>query len=204
MKAGILLVLAVVVFRIAAAMSSGDEGGWLLANFSPVGALVLCGAMFFPGRLAWAVPVGALLVTEVVLNLFYGYAPVGWGTLGSVLAWGMVFGLGWRLRGAIRGMGTGKGLGVVMGATFVSALMFYVVTNTVAFIGSPYYPQSLAGWWQSLTVGVPGFPPTLVFFRNSLIGDAVFTSLFLVCVRPWASGFRDEIGVETAEVVGSN
>ncbi|MDG2124433.1 MAG: hypothetical protein P8J87_12080, partial [Verrucomicrobiales bacterium] len=79
-----------------------------------------------------------------------------------------------------------------------------VVTNTVACIGSPYAPQSLAGWWQSLTVGVPGFPPPLVFFRNSLIGDAVFTSLFLVCVRPWASGFRDEIGVETAEVVGSN
>lgn len=203
MKAGIFLVLAVVLFRIVAGVSALDGEGWFLANFSPLGALVLCGGLFFPGRMAWILPAAAVLVTDVVLNLIYGVGAFGAGTVGLVVAWGLVFGVAWVLRGRIRRCGASKGWGVVFGATLVSALMFYVVTNTVAFIGSPAYPQSLAGWWQSLTVGVPGFPPTLVFFRNSLIGDLVFTGLFVWCVKPWAAR---ENGTEfaTAGVVEPN
>jgi hypothetical protein len=29
-----------------------------------------------------------------------------------------------------------------------------------------------------MTVGLPGFPPTLLFFRNSLVSDLLFTGLF--------------------------
>ncbi|MFM9031283.1 MAG: DUF6580 family putative transport protein, partial [Opitutaceae bacterium] len=38
--------------------------------------------------------------------------------------------------------------------------------------------RTAAGWWQALTVGRPEFPPTLFFFRNTLVGDLVFTGLF--------------------------
>jgi hypothetical protein len=42
------------------------------------------------------------------------------------------------------------------------------------------YPKTFAGWLQALTIGHPGFPPTYVFLRNSLISDFVYTSLFLI------------------------
>ena len=41
------------------------------------------------------------------------------------------------------------------------------------------YPCDLQGLWMSLTMGVPGFPPTWTFSRNSLIADVIFASLLL-------------------------
>jgi hypothetical protein len=38
--------------------------------------------------------------------------------------------------------------------------------------------KSAAGWWQAMTVGRPEFPPTLFFFRNTLVSDLIFTGLF--------------------------
>ena len=45
-------------------------------------------------------------------------------------------------------------------------------------LGDVAYLPNAAGWWQAMTVGLPGFPPTLVFFRNSLVSDLLFTGLF--------------------------
>ena len=200
MKAGILLVVAVVVFRIVGAVASSDGGSWFLANFSPVGALVLCGGLFLPGRLAWLVPGAALLLTDAVLNLYYGYPALGWETLGTALAWGLVFGLAWILRGRVIKMDRWRGTAAVLGASLVSSLMFYAVTNTVSFLGSASYAQTFGGWVQALTVGVPGFPPTWVFFRNSVAGDLVFCVLFLSCVRPWVTGRREAAGAAGEKV----
>jgi hypothetical protein len=58
------------------------------------------------------------------------------------------------------------------------ALFFYLVTNTASWLGDVAYARTAAGWWQAMTVGLPGFPPTLVFFRNSLVSDLLFTGLF--------------------------
>ena len=43
----------------------------------------------------------------------------------------------------------------------------------------PDYAKTIPGWWQALTIGVPGFPPTLLFFRNTLLSDLLFTALFV-------------------------
>jgi hypothetical protein len=45
-------------------------------------------------------------------------------------------------------------------------------------LGDVAYARTAAGWWQAMTVGLPGFPPTLLFFRNSLVSDLLFTGLF--------------------------
>ena len=75
---------------------------------------------------------------------------------------------------------------LVMAAVF-SSLFFYFITNTVDWyfdapipLSVPLYPRTFAGWIQALTVGHPGFPPTYLFLRNTLISDLLFTSLFLV------------------------
>ena len=99
------------------------------------------------------------------------------------------------MRGRVVKMEWWRGFAAVLGASLVSSLMFYAVTNTVSFLGSAYYPQTFAGWVQALTVGVPGFPPTWVFFRNSVAGDLVFCALFVSLVRAWTAGVRAVPGI---------
>jgi len=141
-----------------------------LPNFAPLMAIAFCGGMFLPGRLAWTIPVGALLISDLFLNAHYGASLMDW-TMPIVYAcYVLAVFVGTRLRGA--------GLLALLGATVGNAVVFYLVTNTLAWLGNPLYPQTFAGLIQSLTVGLPGFPPTWTFFRNSLAGDLIFTALF--------------------------
>lgn len=146
-----------------------------LPNFAPVMAIALCGALLLPGWMALVVPFTALLVSDLLLNFHYGAA----------------FGSGEIIRYAVYAIGIGAGLALrqrnagspaVFATVAGSSLLFYLVTNTAAWLGNVAYPQSLGGLVQSLTVGLPGFPPTWVFFRNSLVSDLLFTGLILGAV----------------------
>jgi hypothetical protein len=59
----------------------------------------------------------------------------------------------------------------------IGALLFYIVTNTAAWVSLPY-AKTLAGWIQAITTGLPGYPPTWEFFRNTLMSGGIFTGLF--------------------------
>jgi hypothetical protein len=145
----------------------------VLPNFSPLMASALCGALFLPGLIGLVMPVAALAISDVVLNLHYG-APL----LSSQLLWTLpgylvAVAIGWSLRGR-------TGLIPVLGGTLAASVFFYVVTNTGSWLGLTAYPQTFAGWVQALTVGLPGYPPTWTFFRNSLAGDLLFAVFFVV------------------------
>jgi hypothetical protein len=57
------------------------------------------------------------------------------------------------------------------------------VTNTQSWWTDLGYAKTAAGWWQALTVGHPEFPPTLLFFRHSLVSDLVFTAAFVLVME---------------------
>jgi hypothetical protein len=61
----------------------------------------------------------------------------------------------------------------------VGSSLFFLFTNTSAWIASPDYAKSFYGWFQALTIGIPGYPPTLLFFRNTFLSDLFFTALFV-------------------------
>jgi hypothetical protein len=63
------------------------------------------------------------------------------------------------------------------------SLLFYFATNTASFLGDAFYAPTLAGWWQALTIGHPEFPPTLFFFRNTLVSDLFFTATFALAME---------------------
>lgn len=62
-------------------------------------------------------------------------------------------------------------------------MLFYLVTNTFAWLTMPAYAKTLAGWIQALTVGLPGFPQTWEFFRNTLSSGGLFTGLFVGAMK---------------------
>ncbi|MGC1481988.1 MAG: DUF6580 family putative transport protein [Chthoniobacterales bacterium] len=144
-----------------------------LPNFAPLMAIAICGALLLPGWMALVVPFSALLVSDLLLNFHYGAAAFGSGEIlrYSVYAVGIAAGLVLRRRQASPLP--------IFAAVSASSLLFYLVTNTAAWFGNVAYPQSLGGLVQSLTVGLPGFPPTWVFFRNSLVSDLLFTAIIL-------------------------
>jgi hypothetical protein len=145
----------------------------VLPNFSPLMASALCGALFMPGWIGLAVPVVALLVSDLLLNLHYGAPLLSAQLLWTLPGYLVAVAIGWSLRGR-------TGLPPVLGGTLAASVFFYLVTNTGSWLGLTAYPQTFAGWVQALTVGLPGYPPTWTFFLNSLAGDLLFAALFVV------------------------
>ena len=60
----------------------------------------------------------------------------------------------------------------------MGAILFYLLTNTASWLFDAEYTKDLAGWIKALTTGRSGFPPTLEFFRNTLMSGGLFTGLF--------------------------
>ncbi len=65
-------------------------------------------------------------------------------------------------------------------SALLSSFLFYLITNTGAWITTALYPKTFPGWWQALTIGLPSFPSTLYFLRNTVFSDLFFTVLFVV------------------------
>ena len=141
-------------------------------NFSAAYALLFCAGVYLPGRLAWWLPLGMLLGTDVLLNLFYYHVPaLGPYMLANYLCYAALIGLG-------RTFSTRSSWLRLVGGGLLGALLFYLVTNTLSWWQNPAYSKTLAGWIQALTTGQPGFPPTYLFFRNTLLSSGLFTGLF--------------------------
>ena len=177
MIAGIALLIAAAVYRLLPVLLgvTTEQSSWL-PGFSPIAAIMLCGAACLPRRAAIAIPFAAVLLTDVVLNIHYGFAPLNLGMLVNVLAFSAIAALGWQLR-------KHTDAATMLPAAIGTALFFFAVTNTYAWLALPAYAKTLAGWVQALTTGLPGFAPTWTFLRNELISNLLFTALFLACIR---------------------
>jgi hypothetical protein len=174
MIAAILLLLFAVLFRVLIVFAGHDPASWV--NFSPLAAIALCGAVFLPRRLALALPLGALLLSDLILNLHYQAPLLELSILVRYLALFLVAGIGFALR-------SNPTLGRMVGGSLAGSVLFYLVTNTASWMTSAAYVKSLGGWIQALTVGQAGVvPPTWVFFRNSLCSDLLFTLVFVGCM----------------------
>ncbi len=168
----------------------------LPANFSAATALAFCAGVYFSGALAWWLPLGTMLATDVGLNLFYYHtAPVGGYLVLNYLLYAVLIWFGRRLS-ARAGF-----LKLLLGG-LLGAVVFYLVTNTWAWLDNPVYRKTLAGWLQALTTGEPGYPPTWAFFRNTLLSSGLFTSLFVGAAKltaPAESPLEKEGGAKAEE-----
>jgi len=178
--ATLLIVAAVAVFRLAGPLAGG-EVALLLANISPLAAVVVAGAIYLPRRAALAVPFGALFVSTLVVNWVRGWPVASPYTAAVAVCFGLVFALAWLLRGT-------RSVPAVLGMTVAGTCLFYVTSNSVAWFYDPGYAKSAAGWVQAQTVGLPlpGAPPAWWFFLKSLAGDLLFSSLLIAVCHPRA------------------
>lgn len=153
--------------------------GVLPVNFSAVYGLLFCAGVYFSGRMAWWLPLATLAVTDLGLGVYYHftagttvlqpYLLVNYAAYAGLIALGRCFrpGASWFS---------------LLGGGIFGALLFYLLTNTAAWLfnpfGNPEYTKDFAGWILALTKGTAGYPQTWEFFRNTLLSGGLFTGLF--------------------------
>jgi hypothetical protein len=172
-----LLIVVVVAYRIVTGLAITSGTTWL-SNFAPMAAIALCGAAYFPARYKFTVPLIALFISDVVLNMHYGFSLFSPFVASHYLGFALVGGLGLLLQNR-------ASLKTLLPASLAASFIFYIVTNIVSWAFDPGYVKNLGGLLQALTVGVPAYSatPTWMFFRNSLLSDLLFTGLFILCMH---------------------
>ena len=155
------------LFMLVAALSRWP--GLFPPNFSAFYALAFCAGAFCPRSVKWWLPLGTLVVTDIVLDVYYrSFSGM---QLVNYLAYGLIILLGTRFSNRSRFLG-------LLAGGILGAILFYLITNTASWLFDAEYTKDLAGWIKALTTGRFGFPPTLEFFRNTLMSGGLFTGLF--------------------------
>ena len=175
-KKNVLAALLIVVFGLS------RWPGLMPPNFSAAYAMVFCAGLYLPGRLGWILPLGVLAGSDLLINLVF-YAKDGFSTGAFIkaelpvwLAYAGMVALG-------RAFGAKRSWWTLVGGGVIGAMLFYVVTNTGAWMSLPGYQKTLSGWVQAVTIGLPGFPQTWEFFRNTLLSGGLFTGLFVGSIK---------------------
>jgi hypothetical protein len=163
----ILPILFVVVFALSRIPDP------LLPGFSAAYALAFCAGAYLRGSMAWWLPLGIMVTTDAALSVFvYHINPLHHPEL--LLNYAIYAGLISMGKWFTKRTGFLK---LVFGGT-LGALIFYFLTNTIAWLQDPHYTKTIAGWIQALFTGLPGWPSSWEFFRNTLLSGALFTALF--------------------------
>jgi hypothetical protein len=137
-------------------------------NFSPVEAIALFGGAYFASR-AWAlaVPLMAMLLSDIVLGAMLGGA---YGSYVASASFWLVYAcialstlLGFGLRGKVSGAR-------VLGFSLAGSVLFFVVTNFGVWASGTMYPKTGAGLMAAYTAGIP-------FFQWTVLGTLSYAAL---------------------------
>jgi hypothetical protein len=126
-------------------------------NFSPIDAMALFSGAYLGRRwLAFVAPLGALLLSDLILGFYSGmefqYVSVA-----------LIVLMGWVALPKVSVLR-------LAGAAIASSVLFYLVTNFGTWVGSDMYPHTLAGLETCYVAAIP-------FFQNTLAGDLFYTGL---------------------------
>jgi hypothetical protein len=136
-------------------------------NFTPIGAMALFGgAGLADRRLAFLLPLLALFLSDLFLGL-HVLIPVVYGSF----AINVLLGRWLRSRNTVLNTAT---------VTLLGSVQFFLVTNFACWV--LWYPHT---WDGLLTCYLAAIP----FFRNTLLGDAVFAAALFGALAVAERGF---------------
>ena len=124
-------------------------------NFAPIAAMALFGGVYFEKRFAFIIPLAAMLVSDYFIG-FHSAVPF---VYGSFILTGII---GIWLKGH-------KKVGWVLGASLVSSILFFFLTNFGVWLTGGY-PSNFAGLIECYLAAIP-------FFRTTLFGDLFYVTI---------------------------
>lgn len=157
-----LIGLAVFLIVVAAAMRVLRDAGVidLPPNVAPIAALAMFGGAYLPRRLAFAIPLVAMIASDLV---------IGWYEPQIVAAVYLSFAVSGLLGMWLRSR---RNLPRIVGATIAGSVLFFLVTNAAvwAFDSHGLYPHTLNGLAAAYAAGLP-------FLKYTLFGDLAFVGV---------------------------
>lgn len=164
----VLFILFFAMIRVWVPMSPGLD---FLANFTVVGALALfAGAYVKSGIKSFALPIGALLLSDIVLSQTVyktdGFLYEGW--YYTYIAFALMVLVG---KVMLRKVNVGN----VVLSTLVIVFIHWIVTDFGVWYKSPMYPQTLYGYWMCL---VNAIPFERAFLTSTLLYSAIMFGSF--------------------------
>ncbi len=162
----LLIILAVITRLVDHPVNVAPIAG--LALF--VGATGLLQSTKAGKLAAYGLPFAALLISDALIG-FYTWQVM----LAVYLSYGLTIGLGLWLGRHYR-------LENLIFASLVSSVIFFLVTNAAVWAFTPLYQKTFVGLIESYVAAIP-------FFRNSLLGDGLYTSVLFGAYQ-WAVSYR--------------
>jgi hypothetical protein len=160
-----LLIIAVLMI-VAAAIS---RVLFYPLNYSPQIAMALfAGAVIHDKKLAFALPLFAMLLADVMFEMFTNVTGFwGWGQVFNYAIFALITIIGFSL----------KNITVlkVAGFSILSSLIFYFLSNSSIWLLDtgvvPYYPKTSGGYIACMVAGLP-------FLEKGLIVDLIYSGVF--------------------------
>jgi len=128
-----------------------------IPNVAPIAALALFSGMKLPNWKGFFIPLIAMLISDYFLG-FHATMPFVYGSFF------LIGGIGYMLRKNISPLYIGLG-------SFAGSVLFFLITNFGVWMTSSMYEKSIQGLIHSYVMGLP-------FFRNTILGDIFYTTLF--------------------------
>lgn len=154
MKKYLILVVALAAYGVIARLMPHSP------NFAPITALALTGGLYLPRRLAFIVPVAAMLLSDLFIGFYHPLVMVS--VYGCLL---FATYLGTKAK-------EHKNFSTLVSITLASSILFYLVTNTMVWAFGALYPRTFSGLMESFYLALP-------FFRNSLLSDFFYTGVLV-------------------------
>lgn len=126
-------------------------------NFTPIGAMALFSGAYLGRRaVAFAAPLGALLLSDLVLGFYHGQATVYFSVALIVM-------IGMTALTRVSAVRVGA-------AAIASSVLFFVITNFGVWLLSGIYPRTFVGLEACYVAAIP-------FFQNTVAGDLFYATL---------------------------
>lgn len=148
-------------------------------NMASITAVALFGGAYLTDkRLAFLVPMAALLLSDLILGL-YSHMEIIYGSFALVACIGLLLR---RKRTPLR----------IAGAALLSSVLFFVVTNFGVWAFGSLYPKTIAGLVTCYVAAIP-------FFQNTLAGDALYTAVLFggfALAERWIPALRERASLQ--------
>ena len=124
------------------------------ANVAPIAAMALFGGAYLNKKYAVILPMAVMLISDLFLG-FHKTMPFVYGSflIASII--------GISLKNKVK-------IKPVLGASLLSSVIFYVVTNFGVWLTTGMYEMTFLGLIKCYVLAIP-------FFRNTLAGDLFYT-----------------------------
>ncbi len=148
------IILALILTALTVALRLVDHP-W---NFTPLAALALFSGFVLPKKYL-VLPLAAQVVSDVFIGTYTWQIMVVVYISYAVMA---LSALALRER---------YSFATVLVSSLGASILFYLASNAAVWLWSGMYPVNLTGLMASLAAGIP-------FFRNTMLGEFIFTGVF--------------------------